>query len=91
MQTVAPYKDESREAVRPLALKNSMTKLFNKEVMAQSKPEIREYLEPVQLGISKAGAALLTRSVSGVLHQFRDFICFRLDLKNAFNIQFRPF
>ena len=85
LQTVAPYKDSSQEAVRPLGLKNSLTKLFNKEVMVQSKPELREFLEPVQVGLSVAGAALLTRSVSGVMHTYRDFICFRLDLKNAFN------
>ena len=85
LQTVAPYKDSEQEAVRPLGLKNSLVKTFHKETMSQSKPEIREFLEPVQLGISVAGAALLTRSVSGVMHAFPDFICFRLDLKNAFN------
>ena len=85
LQTVAPYKDRSQEAVRPLGLKNSMIKMFNKDIMAQSKTEVRDFLEPVQLGISIAGPALLTRSVSGVLQAFPDFICFRLDLKNAFN------
>ena len=85
LQTVAPFKDSLLEAVRPLGLKNSLIKLFNKEVMSQSKPEMREFLEPVQLGLSVAGAALLTRSVSGVMHSYIDFVCFRLDLKNAFN------
>ena len=85
LQTVAPFKDSEQVAVRPLGLKNSMVKMFNKEVMSQSKPEVREFLEPVQLGISVAGPALLTRSVSGVLDTFKEFICFRLDLKNAFN------
>ena len=60
VQTVAPYKDKEKESVRPLGLKNSLTKLFNKEVMAQSKTEIREYLEPVQLGLPVSGAAHLT-------------------------------
>ena len=81
LQTEAPYKDKLLVAVRPLGLKNSLTKLFHKEVMVQSKPEMREFLEPVQLGLSVACAALLTRSVSGVMHTYRDFICFRLDLK----------
>ena len=65
--------------------RNSLTKVFHKEVMVQSKSEVREFLEPVQVGLSKAGAALLTRCVSGVINSNRDFICFRLDLKNAFN------
>ena len=85
LQTVAPYKDANKEAVRPLGLKNNLVKLFNKEVVKQCKVEIREYLEPVQLGISVAGAALLTRTVTGVMSSFKNFICFRLDLKNAFN------
>ena len=85
LQTVAPFKDNGKEAVRPLGLKNSMVKMFNKEVVSQSKPEIRDFLEPVQLGISIAGPALLTRSVSGIMEAFQDYICFRLDLKNAFN------
>ena len=85
LQTVAPFKNKDKKAVRPLGLKNSLTKLFNKEVMAQSKPEIRAFLEPVQLGLSVYGAALLTRSVSGIMHMNLDFICFKLDLKNAFN------
>ena len=53
--------------------------------MNQSKAEIRDFLEPIQLGISVAGAALLTRAVSGTINAYKDFICFRLDLKNAFN------
>ena len=85
MREVAPFKNEDKEAFRPLGLRNSLIKVFHKEAMVQNKTEIREFLEPVQLGLSKAGAAILTRSVSGVLHSFRDFICFRLDLKNAFN------
>ena len=85
LQTVAPFKDNGKEAVRPLGPKNSMVKMFNKEVVTQSKPEIRDFLEPVQLGISIAGPALLTRSVSGIMEAFQDYICFRLDLKNAFN------
>ena len=41
LQTVAPFKDSEQVAVRPLGLKNSMVKMFNKEVMSQSKPEVR--------------------------------------------------
>ena len=36
LQTVAPFKDNLLEAVRPLGLKNSLTKLYHKEVMVQS-------------------------------------------------------
>ena len=53
--------------------------------MAQNKTEIRNFLEPVQLGLFVSGAAILTRSVSGIMHQNPNFICFKLDLENAFN------
>ena len=35
IQTVAPFKDSSKQSVRPLGLKNSLIKLMNKEVMSQ--------------------------------------------------------
>ena len=48
LQTVAPFKNEDKEAVRPLGLRNSLIKVFHKEAMVQNKTEIREFLEPVQ-------------------------------------------
>ena len=42
-------------------------------------------MEPIQLGLSVSGAALLTRSVSGIMQMNKDFVCFKIDLKNAFN------
>ena len=46
IQTVALFKSADRTDVRPLGLRNSLIKLFHKEVISQSVPEIREYLEP---------------------------------------------
>ena len=66
-------------------MRNTLVKVFHKEVMVQNKVEIREFLEPVQVGLSVSGAALLTRCVAGVLNTHRDFVCFRIDLRNAFN------
>ena len=51
----------------------------------QSRPEIREYLEPEQLGLSQAGVAKLVHGVRGLLNHQRDFVCVRLDLKNAYS------
>ena len=85
LQTVALYKTADQIDVRPLGLRNSLIKLFHKEVMAQSVTEIREFLEPCQLGKSKAAAAKLVMSVRGTMETNRDFICVRTDLSNAFN------
>ena len=72
IQTVALYKTADRTDVRPLGLRNSLIKLFHKEVISQSVPEIREFLEPQQLGKSKAAAAKLVMSVRGVMESNRD-------------------
>ena len=53
--------------------------------MQQNKVEIREFLEPVQLGQSQAGAAKLVFSVRGLINTRRDFYCCKIDFKNAFN------
>ena len=37
LQTVAPFKTGERDAVRPLGLRNSLTKTFHKEVVIQSR------------------------------------------------------
>ena len=85
IQTVALYKTAMKTDVRPLGLRNSLVKVYHKEAMSQSRPEIREFLEPQQLGMSKAGAAKLVNSVRGLIHSRRDFVCIKIDLKNAFN------
>ena len=85
LQTVALFKTAERKDVRPLGLRNSLVKVIHREVMAQSKTEIRDYLEPVQLGQSVAGAAKLVFSVGGALRSDPDLACCRIDLRNAFN------
>ena len=85
LQTVALYKAAEKVDVRPLGLRNSLVKVFHREVMRQSKGELRQYLEPVQLGQSMAGAAKLVLSVGGAIRANRDHICVKIDLKNAFN------
>ena len=53
--------------------------------MNQSKIELRQYLEPVQLGQSQAGAAKLVFAVGGALRANNEHVCCRIHLKNAFN------
>lgn len=55
--------------VRPLGVRHSIVRLFHKEVVRQSKEDIIEYLEPEQLGQSKAGAAKLVLSVRAMMEQ----------------------
>ena len=66
-------------------MRNTLVKVFHKEGMMQNKMEIREFLEPVQVVLCVSGASLLTRCVAGVLNTHRNFVCFCIDLRNAFN------
>ena len=85
IQTVALYKTAMQTDVRPLGLRNSLIKVFHKEAMSQSRPEVREFLEPQQLGMSQAGAAKLVNAVRGLICTRRDFVCIKIDLSNAYN------
>ena len=71
--------------VRPLGVRHSLVRLFHREVIAQNKQEIIEYLEPIQLGQSKAGASKLVRSVQGMLQQNPGWVCVQTDVKNCHN------
>ena len=73
--------------VRQLGLRNSLIKMFHREVMQQSKPEVSEFLEPVQLGQSQAGAAKLVFGVRGLINSRRDFN-FSTIYKRIPNLQF---
>ena len=88
-QTVPMHKTAMQDAIRPIGIRHSWPRLFHKEVIRQSKPEIREHLEPQQLGQSQAGAAKLTHSVNGLLEKNHDFICVSTDIKNCYNEQNR--
>ena len=84
-KAVALYKTEDLDAVRPLGLKHPLIKTFHKLVINQSRVELQDYLEPQQVALSPAGAAKLVMSVREQLEVRRDFICLKLDLKNAYN------
>ena len=46
VKTVALYKDEDREAVRPLEISNPLIKSIHRETMKGSKEELTTFLEP---------------------------------------------
>ena len=55
LSTVQIYKTAEQRDVRPLGIRNSLVRVCHMEVMTQSMPAIREFLEPQQLGMSRAG------------------------------------
>ena len=70
-------------------MRNPWIKTIHKEVIGQIKHTLTTYLKPQQLGMSVAGGAKLVHSVCMVLEQNPEFICVKLDFKNAFNEAFR--
>ena len=89
VQTVPIFKNSGRCAVRPLGLRTPLLKVFHKQVVSQNLPEVKAYLEPVQLGMSRAGAQKLVFSIRSLLNARPDFICVKIDCRNAYNEQSR--
>ena len=89
VQTVPLNKTADRQAIRPLGIRHPLARLFHKEVMLQSKSEVQEFLEPQQLGQSRAGGAKLVHSVRGMLELNPDWVCLGADIMNCYNEQNR--
>ena len=91
VETVGLYKTANQEAtqVRPVGMRNPWIKTMHKEVVKQNKEILTDFLEPQQLGMSLAGGAKLVHSVRLIMEQNPNFICVKLDFKNAFNEVFR--
>ena len=83
--TVGLYKSKQQDEVRPLGLRNTLIRVFHREVIHQSREEVRDYLEPQQMGQSQACAAKFVHSVRGLITSRPDFIAIQMDLKNAYN------
>ena len=79
VQTVPIFKNSRKCAVRPLGLRTPLLKVFNKQVVSQNLPEVKAYLEPVQLGMSRAGAQKLVFSIRALLNARPDFICVKIE------------
>ena len=75
--------------VRPIGMRNPFIKSIHKEVVRQNKRILTEFLEPEQLGMSVAGEAKLAHCVRMLPEQNRNFICIKLDFRNAFSEVFR--
>ena len=91
VETVGMYKTANQDPaiVRPIGMRNPFIKTIHKEVVRQNKGVLTEFLEPQQLGMSIAGGAKLVHCVRMMLEKNRDFLCIKLDFRNAFNEVFR--
>ena len=74
------FKTSGRCAVRPLGLRTPLLKIFHKQVVTQNIIEVKEFLEPQQLGMSIAGAQKLIFSVRALLNAKPNFVCVKVDI-----------
>ena len=66
-------------------MRNPWIKTIHKEVISQNRELFKNFLEPQQLGMSVAGAAKLVHCIRMTMENHAEFICVKLDFKNAFN------
>ena len=67
----------------------SLLKVFHKEAFRQNRTELTDYLEPQQLGLSKAGSHQLVHSLRMELEEKPNHVCFKMDFHNAHRDVFR--
>ena len=84
-QSVALWKTEEQEAVRPIGVRHSEVRVWHREVVQQNRAEFLSYLEPVQLALSRAGCGKCVFSVRTLLEENPGFVVLKLDVKNAQN------
>ena len=87
VETVGLFKtaDRHKEKLRPIGMRNPFIKTIHKNIIKQNQRAFKEFLEPQQLGMSVAGAAKLVHSIRMTLEKNPNFICVKLDFRNAFN------
>lgn len=96
IQTVPLYKTTTRNTVRPIGMRNPLSKLLNRMMINENKGEIVDYLEPQQLAMSQAGSARLVHCIrllaerELVVRETREvgqeeMVGVKIDVKNAFN------
>ena len=87
VETVGLFKtsDRHKEKLRPIGMRNPFIKTIHKSIIKQNQRAFKDFLEPQQLGMSVAGAAKLVHSIRMTLEKNPNFICVKLDFRNAFN------
>ncbi|KAL5499725.1 hypothetical protein EMCRGX_G011184 [Ephydatia muelleri] len=76
--------------VRPIAVGETLRRLAGKCVCAILKDKFADFFHPLQYGVAcRAGAEKVIHQVRECLEEHwmdEDFVCFKVDMKNAFNL-----
>ena len=68
-----------------MGIKPSLLRVLHKIPVKQNKSALIEFLEPQQLALSEAGGFKLVHCVRMLMEKRRDFVCVKVDMRNAHN------
>ena len=84
-RTVALFKNSDHDQIRPLGVKNPLSRTIERVTVSDNKHELTSFLKPQQLAMSKGGCNKLFFGIRMLLEYRQDFVCVKLDCRNAFN------
>ena len=83
--TVPVYKTKQRNTLRPVGVKNPLTRVLHRAAIIANREPLNAFLEPQQLCLSSGGAHKLVNSVRMMSEANPNFIVVKLDFRNAHN------
>ena len=77
--------DNQKLKLRPIGIGMVWPKVISKTILNYYLPRAKDFLEPLQFGLSKSGLESITYITRQALQDHPDWVLLRLDLVNAFN------
>ena len=83
--TVPLNKTRERLTLRPVGVMTPLIRTLHSMVIRENRVPLTSFLEPQQLCLSLSGGHKLVNGVRMLLEENPNFVCFKLDLRNAHN------
>ena len=83
--TVPLHKTRERITLRPVGVMTPLIRTLHSMVIRENRIPLTSFLEPQQLCLSLSGGHKLVNGVRMLLEENPNFVCFKLDLRNAHN------
>ena len=83
--TVPLFKTRERTSLRPVGVMTPLVRTLHSLVIKENRAVLTSFLEPQQLCMSLSGGHKLVNAVRMLLEDNPDFVCYKLDLRNAHN------
>ena len=83
--TVPLFKNRVRESLRPVGVMTPLIRTLHSYGIRENRMALTSFLEPQQLCLSLSGGHKLVNAVRMMLEENPDFVCIKVDLRNAHN------